>query len=88
MFVLELLELLFGEELPLTGLFVHLVYLLPTSSIPSSSGRFSNTVPPSVRIHGSKAARIRAPPFSIVDGPNNIVADWGGQSGVVVTAPA
>jgi hypothetical protein len=41
-----------------------------------------------VRKHGSNAARIRAPPFSIVDGPRSTVADCGGQSGVAVIAPA
>jgi hypothetical protein len=58
-----------------------------TSCIPCSSGRLSTT-PPSVRTHGSNAARIRAPPLSIVDGPSNTVADCGGQSGVAVTVPA
>jgi hypothetical protein len=57
-----------------------------TSWIPCSSGRFSIT-DPSVSTHGSNDASIRAPPFSIVDGPNSTVAYCGGQSGVVVTAP-
>jgi hypothetical protein len=61
--------------------------LAATSCIPCSSGRFSITVP-SVRMHGSNAASILAPPFSIVDGPSRTVADCGGQSGVAVTAPA
>jgi hypothetical protein len=58
-----------------------------TSCIPCSSGRFSTTVP-SVRTHGSSAARIRAPPLCIGEGPNTTVADCGGHSGVAVTAPA
>ena len=36
----------------------------------------------------SNAARIRAPPYSIVDGPNNIVAATVAQSGVPLTAPS
>ena len=35
--------------------------------------------------HGSKNPRIRAPPSSIVDGPNNTVADTGAQSGEALT---
>lgn len=57
-----------------------------TSCIPCSSGRLSTTVPP-VRIQGSNAASILAPPSSIEDGPKSTVADCGGQSGVVVIAP-
>jgi hypothetical protein len=57
-----------------------------TSCIPCSSGRFSTTVPP-VRMQGSSAASILAPPFSIVDGPKSTVADSGGQPGLVVIAP-
>ncbi len=58
-----------------------------TSCSPCSSGRLSTTVPP-VRIHGSNAASTLAPLLSIVDGPKSTVADCGGQSGVVVIAPA
>ena len=47
---------------------------------PSSSGKLRATNP-SVTKHESRGARIRAPPSSIVDGPNNIVADTGAQSG-------
>jgi hypothetical protein len=51
---------------------------------PSSSGRLTAT-DPSVRKHGSKYPRIRAPPSCIVDGPNNCVDDAGAQSGEALT---